>query len=394
MVVAFRLRRQFTLRGHFVPWPVPGVAVGKSSVLATTKSPHDRGNRKLEFRGVIGSDGRFELPAPVCPSCVLELDVGGQPFWSAELDTNEERREFDVGDVALLPAATLTGQFDAPDAEVRAQIVVSVTVATPEGENLHVEGSLEADGSFHVAPLPQGAVSVAFRIGHTVVATLADASGLSGEDRSIGLATLASGTTVDVGTVTTQETVLFGTVRDAEGRPVAQARINEDVRLESQRYYGVFGASSDGAGRFAGLRTRSRLEEMGEDLARSLRNRANWEVSVAGRMSGRFEVEWSEGSRWIRHDVVLDEGFPLRGILLDAAGAPISGASLSVSTGTGPVTRFGSDTTRIDGSFEIRGLSAGAYHVFVFDGSGPLHFEDIHPENGPVTLRPSDAKKQ
>ncbi len=55
---------------------------------------------------------------------------------------------------------------------------------------------------------------------------------------------------------------------------------------------------------------------------------------------------------------------------------------------------FGSDTTRANGSFEIGGLAAGAYHVIAVGSDGALEFDDVHPENGPVTLRPADAVKR
>jgi hypothetical protein len=45
------------------------------------------------------SDGRFELRCRL--SGCFQPFVGDEPYWKDELDTNDERCEFDVGDVCF-----------------------------------------------------------------------------------------------------------------------------------------------------------------------------------------------------------------------------------------------------------------------------------------------------
>jgi hypothetical protein len=391
VVVAYRLRKEFTLRGRFVPWPVAGVAVERASVRATTRSPHDRGDTKREFRGSIGPDGRFELPAPICPSCVLDLLVDEAPFWSDELDTNEERREFDVGDVALQPAAALTGRFDAP-ADVLARIVVSAAISTPDEKHVGVRGRLDATGAFRLAPLPPGGASITFMLGRLGLADLESASGLDDDERSGRFVRVLPGSTRDLGVVATTETVTYGTVRDADGMPVAWAEIYEEVKSTDERWSWnvLFSARTDAEGRFVLLRNFSRVSD--EDRKSALEGRARWNVTAEGSGPRWFDVDAPGASRWVRRDLVLDAGVALRGTLLDASGAPR--AAVEILACDVANARSGSDKTRADGSFEIRGLAAGVYRVIAVDDQGAQQFDDIHPENGPVTLRPADAVKK
>jgi protocatechuate 3,4-dioxygenase beta subunit len=69
-------------------------------------------------------------------------------------------------------------------------------------------------------------------------------------------------------------------------------------------------------------------------------------------------------------------------------------AEIWASSTDGIERAFGSDQSREDGSFEIRGMQPGAYRVFVADEDGATHFDGIHPENGPVTLRLARPKKE
>lgn len=390
VAVAYRLRKEFTLRGRFVPWPVAGVAAERASVRATTRSPHDRGNKKLEFGGPIGPDGRFELPAPVCPSCVLELLVDDQPFWSDVLDTNEERREFDVGDVTLLPAAILIGRFEAPD-DLRARIAVAASISTPDGKHVGVRGRLDGAGAFRFAPLPTGSASVTFSLGRTELANLGNASGLDGDEREGRFVALPAGATRDVGVVATHERVFYGTVRDPDGKPVAWANLDERRVHDDGDWDSLFAARTDAEGRFVGLRE---VSDSDEDGARELAGRARWEISVEGHVARAFEFECPASDPWVRHDFVLETGVVLRGTLVDEAGAPFPSASILVLIGEGDGSSGGSDTTRADGSFEIRGLAAGACRLIAFGHDGSYLFEDVHPESGPVTLRCADAVKK
>jgi len=392
MVVAYRLRRQFKLRGRFVPWPVAGVASDKATVRAHTRSPHDRGNTKLECSGPIGPDGRFELPAPVCPSCELELVVAGAPFWSDELDTNEERHDFDVGDVVLEPAATLTGRFDVPDAELRGRIEVIASISRPTGAGgVESRARLALDGSFRIAPLPPGSAQVRLVLGSADLATLHDASGLDGAERENGFVALVAGATRDVGVLAMQQTLLFGTVRDSEGLPAAFADLEETVKSSPVRYVELFFVRADAKGRYAGLR---RLDALDSGEASAHAGRAALEIVSFGHLSQRVEFDVPASQRWVRHDVVLAAGSVFRGTVVDDEERPRPHCMVLISSEEKTASRFAEDFSRSDGSFEFRGVTAGSYRIIVIDGAGALRFDGIHPEKGAVTLRPRDAVKQ
>ncbi len=390
MVVAYRLRRQFRMRGRFVPWPAPGIPPERATVRAMPKSPHDR-NAKFDCRGPIGADGRFELPLPVCPSCILELDVGEAPFWSEEFDTNEERRDFDVGDVGLPAAAILTGRFDVPDSDLRERIDVRVSVSTALGRGISSHAHLESDGSFRVAPLPPGWTTVSLSLGRSTIATLEEADGLSEGEHTSAAVELVAGTTRDVGTISTTATILHGTVRDADGMPVAWVCIDENVKVKAGWYAGVFSVQADGDGHFIGVRN---LDGFDEDEALALAGHAEWEVLGGRHLTRHVTVDWPASQHWVRHDVSLEGGLTLRGTLLDAAGAPVPRTNVAIDIEVGSVARVGSDVTRSDGTFEICGLVEGTYRVFVAVEGGAVQYLDVRAENGPVTLRPFAASKQ
>jgi hypothetical protein len=391
VVVAYRLRRQFKVRGRFVPWPAAGVAIGKATVRATTNSPHDRSNTRREYRGKIGSDGRFELALPVCPVCSLELLVGDEPYWKDELDTNEERREFDVGDIELPAAAALTGRLEIADAELLPRIVVIASVSTADGRSLSPQAHLEADGSFRLAPLPPGVTNLWLGIGRSRIATLHDASGLGVEELSSGVIELVAGTTRDVGLVTTQVEVIHGTVRDADGSPVAFVTLNEFLRSQKGERAGPFVARTDSNGGFLEVRDLSHLDA---DFVRDVEGHARWSFDGRGHMSQTIEFEWPPSQHFVRHDVVLAAGITLQGRVVGDSDRPRPEVQIALISASGEAGVFGQDVTRADGSFEIRGMVAGTYRILAIDQDGAQQFDGIHPENGPVTLRPSDASKQ
>ncbi|HET6163795.1 MAG TPA: carboxypeptidase-like regulatory domain-containing protein [Planctomycetota bacterium] len=391
VVVAYRLRRQFKIRGRFVPWPAPGVAIEKATVRATTNSPHDRSNTKREYRGKIGSDGRFELALPVCPVCSLELLVGDEPYWKDELDTNEERREFDVGDVELPAAAALTGRLEIADSELLPRIVVIASVSTADGRSLSPQAHLGADGSFRLAPLPPGVTTLWLGIGRSRIASLHDASGLGGEELASGVVELVAGTTRDVGLVTTRVEVIHGTVRDADGSPVAFVTLNEFLKSQKGERAGPFAAHTDSNGSFFEVRDLSHLDA---DFVRDVEGHALWSFDGRGHMSQTIEFEWPPSQHFVRHDVVLAAGIMLQGRIVGDSDRPRPEVQIAVISASGEAGVFGQDVTRADGSFEIRGMVAGTYRILAIDQDGAQQFDGIHPENGPVTLRPSDASKQ
>jgi hypothetical protein len=81
------------------------------------------------------------------------------------------------------------------------------------------------------------------------------------------------------------------------------------------------------------------------------------EVTAAGRAAATFQLEAPA-----RHDVELQPGLRLRGVLRErATGEPVGGARVRVGFGGTPVVA----TSRRDGSFEVADLPAGSLQLEV-----------------------------
>jgi RNA polymerase sigma-70 factor (ECF subfamily) len=412
--VTFRLRRTAPLRGRFVPWPAPGVEAHASSVRVAAHSPHDMLDEGSEASGPIDADGRFEVELPCCPFCVLELVVDGAPFDSWRVETNEQREPFDLGEVEVPAAGSLSGRLALPDPSLRDAVTAEVSLNSGSG-GVSRTVRLGVDGSFRIAPLKPGYLDLRFRIDRQEIANLNDADPellRPREERGIG-SELDPGEARDVGVVVSHVALAHGVVRDAQGEPVAGAVIEAIITKGALgwRCVGSRLASdvADADGRYVLVFALDRWSTEAPEQAKAPAE-LGFEVEVFGYARQSFAAaELGDGTRatWVRRDLMLSDGVILRGTVVDASGRPVAGARVFVQSCAAltarPVDIFelggGDDFVHGDGSFEFRGLAAGEYRLRVTPTESSPEFEEqtfagVHPEEGPCTLRLADPSQK
>jgi RNA polymerase sigma-70 factor (ECF subfamily) len=414
VAVTFRLRRTAPLRGRFVPWPAPGVEAHASSVRVAVHSPHDMLEEGSEVLCPIDADGRFEVELPCCPFCVLELVVDGAPLDSWRVETNEQREPFDLGEVEVPAAGSVSGRLALPDPSLRDAITAEVSLNSGNGGVSRIV-RLGADGSFRIAPLNPGYLDLRFRIDKQEIANMNDADPeLLRQLEKRGIAyDLDPGEARDVGVVVPHVALAHGVVRDAQGGSIAGAIVQTVITkgAEGRRGVGSLLASdaADADGRyvlvFAPDFWSTEVPEQVEVPAE-----LGFEVEVFGYTRQRFAAaELGDGRRatWVRRDLMLGDGVVLRGTVADAAGRPVAGARVFAQScaalAARPVDIFelrgGDDFVHGDGSFEFRGLAAGEYRLRVTPTESSPEFEEqtftgVHPEEGPCTLRLADPSQK
>jgi hypothetical protein len=393
VTITFRLTKAYRLRGKFAPWPPPDVAAATAAVVVKPKSPHG-GPSAPRLEGKVGDDGAFDVTLPVCPECHVELACEGGTVWQTDVDVNEEKHDVDLGRIELAGAAAVTGRVEVRDEWLRSAVQVTATVTVEGGRPAIACRNVAADGSFRIAPLPAGwcAISFAmawldfFRTREAVYLHLT--SDLSSSESGEACVQLSPGETRDVGVFTSADAILFGTVRDARGEPIALAQVREyfDARGLSFRERGFRMLSSDEEGRYRG----SLGPCDGVPFPLELMARARGFTPI------RVEIERPADGSWIRRDFVLEDGVVLRGTLQDESGTPLSDWVVRATPAGVPDDRAddvtGFDVTQADGSFEIHGLAAGEWTIRSRPKGGTmLEFTKIHPENGAITLRTTDG---
>jgi hypothetical protein len=368
VAITFRLTKAFKLRGRFTPWPSPLVAAVNAAVVITPRTPH--GTRPPPTpSGAVKSDGSFELTLPVCPECTVELVGADGPVWQAHVDVNEEPHDVDLGTIELTQPATLTGRLAIPDASLRDAVEAVAQFTMGDGKYGWLRQHLAADGSFRLAPLPAGWVYFSIELDGGWLNWNRTAADLTPEEREGIGGNFDAGEVRDLGVIAPTCTIVYGTVRDGRGEPVALAEIESRER-------NIVPCFSDEAGRFCFQFSRF------EDSPASLTIAA----AARGFAPARVEVEIPQHAHWLRRDVVLGGGVRLCGTLVDAAGKPLAGWSVEVEPGAAL------DVTQADGSFEVRGLATGDLKVRAHPrGGATLEWKAVHAEPGGTTLRTTDA---
>lgn len=354
------------LRGLVVLPGGPGTSAGELGGIEVRLSPILRGvvGREGEVRSTRTTpDGRFGFRAvPVPGTYELQLDPEEHAGMSVDLASLEPGVEAEL-ELLLRDGGSIAGRVvDEAGAAVDGAIV-SARVTAPSGRSDW--GAREArtgpDGSFLLEHLP--AETIVIRADHDRLLqspALHVRTSEGGEENGVVI-TLQRGGTV------------AGTVTWPDGRPVEAA----PVRVEF-----------DAANQFGGI-VRSLGASRGARGSAATDAQGHFEVTGLG--SGPFcvcvQVEKENGGeakgtlRWsTRLDgvdpdtldlrLVLAEHTPVRGRVVDLAGAPVRDFRIDavqiVQTGIGPLARdrrtlaFATE----NGRFELEGLEAGPWHLY------------------------------
>jgi RNA polymerase sigma-70 factor (ECF subfamily) len=373
------LLRLITLRGRFAPWPCPGIAPEAASVVGLARSPHDGiTGTSRSIAGAVSADGRFELSLPSCGSCGISLVAGGETPWEQTVDTSDAVREWDVGVVELSAPPIVTGRVELP-ADLDRTFITCTLRADYSRE---IPANIAQDGSFR-AVLPSGSnrAGLVVDFGRIAQATNYDSTNLTEAEHEVAEVFLEPGNVRDVGWVAPHVSFVYGSIRDERGDPLAGAVVRVRAAYDSATFGADVTRDDAGTANVAGnfLGAIDLDPELGRIVAMDL------EISAPGFAPQRFPQTIPDGARWVRRDLVLQDGVVLRGTLVDEHGAPCCGWAV-VPSGFPYGTTF--DRTRADGSFEIRGVADEPCEVTVREPDGVEHaFPGIRPGDGPVALR-------
>jgi len=278
------------------------------------------------------TDGWFSIP-DLRAGAQVDLEVRCEGFVRRTLPGVVVARE--LLSIELAPAARLAGVVLGEDgAAVSGAFVTAHQEAGTAGPGGRVWADLplshaptDADGRFELEELPSGRLRLLVR-----------ADGWMPEER----------TGIEVGTGTVESltirlrrgAAIEGRVVAADGSPVSDAAV--DVVESSGR--GFRGVRSDGDGRY-------RLEgvEPGQRVVGA--------SAEDGRSTTR-ELEVIEGTNTL--DLVFEPGWPVAGVVVDAAGAPVADALLTLATDS---TAWGGLDARSDdrGAFRFEEVREGTY---------------------------------
>ena len=305
-----------------------------------------------------GEDGVFRLR--VGPgSYVAEARAPGYALRRIDLDVPAAGEGVDLGDVALEVGITIRGRVR--DAGGHAVEGAEVNGYSQENPTQPLTARAEADGTYVMAGLGPGLYDLsATAPGMGMARRKADA-GAAGVDFVLAPAGSITGTVVDEG-----------------GKPVDGFRV-------SARPTGRQATSGGRSDTFGAADGRFSLEDVSEGeyvLDVNAPDRAPAAVSGIKVAAGRTADVGT---------VRLSAGGTVRGLVVDAASAPVMGASVTVSgPGRGFMRPTVPATTDPGGAFELRGVEPGTVQVMASHPSyatASVAGIEVDPTRGPAEVR-------
>jgi large repetitive protein len=291
-----------------------------------------------------GADGRFRLDGVPPGSYVLSATAPGYGARRAEIVVGGRQRVADLGDVALESGLIIRGHVreaaGTPVAEARVSAFRDRSMGEDRGE-----GRTSADGTFAVGGLRAGTYRLTvFAPGHAMVDREVEA-GTDGVE--FVLETAGS---------------LTGAVVDDRGQPVETFRVQ--ARMPPPAPSAAGGRVMMGPPRFESVSSPDGRFVV-DDVAPGT---YVVEISAPERATATVaSVKVSPGAATDVGRVVLGAGGIVRGSVVDAAGAPVPAAVVTVQ-GIGRTFAFGPTAaaeavTDAGGTFEMRGVASGPIQV-------------------------------
>jgi protocatechuate 3,4-dioxygenase beta subunit len=307
-----------------------------------------------------GADGRFTLGPLPLGALGIGVSAPGHAARRVELTIPARGRSLDLGQVPLETGLLLRGRV--VEREGNGVAGAQVRASTPgRAERSEGEAVTETDGAFEIGGLRAGPHEVvASAAGHASARTKAEPGG------------------PPVRLVLEPGGEIVGRVVDALGQPVEDARV--EARPMDEAPYGlrdVSAESDEGDGRFA------------------LRDVGAGSYVLQARASGRGEaslaaVRVAPGRPTDVGTVTLARGGVVAGVVVDADGRGIPGASVRLEKDLSRQTNQLETQTGPAGTFELRGVPPGRINVLVrhpsFAAVKPV-VADVDPEKDPTPLR-------
>ncbi len=320
--------------------PIAGIEIRASE---PTRIPMPAALRLMMMLGrepataITGADGRFAVPDRRAGER-LDLVVAGDG-WVATTVTGVLAPPEEPLEIVIQQASRVSGRVLDAGGEPIAGADVEARFEGLAGSGGRRMASFnrartDDDGAFQLLDVEPGRVTVA-----------ASATGFQ-EAQLSGLETVAGGELRDVELTLRSGALLRGTVLDAGGKPVADARVWVSATGD-ERPTGF--ARTDGDGRFElsgvspGRRTVSASDDQGRQVAKSLEVEAGTR-SVELRFAGGVEVS---------------------GRVVDDAGLGVAAAEVALESDAGGGWRGGRPEadSAADGSFTITGVAPGRYRL-------------------------------
>ena len=290
-----------------------------------------------------GPDGRFRIEKVSPGSYVLSATAPGYGAKRAEIVVGGRQLIADVGDVALQTGLVIRGRVREATGAAVAEARINAFRDRSMGED-RGEGRTDAEGSFAIGGLREGTYRLAvFAPGHAMVDREVEA-GAEGVD--IVLETAGS---------------LSGTVVDHRGQPVENFRVLARMPPPTSMAGGRVMMGPPRSESISSADGRFIVDEVAPGTYVV-------EVSAPERATSTVtNVKVSAGAATDMGRVTLGAGGIVRGSVVDAAGAPVPAAVVTVQ-GVGRTFAFGPTAapeavTDAGGLFEMRGVATGAIQV-------------------------------
>ncbi len=329
------------LRGRFVPWPPPlDPAQTATARLVVLPAASSLSTSVEQWSVPLAADGSFDCKVSRTFNAALSLAVDGGVLWHGNRHIEGEALEIDLGRIDLVAPAAIDLQVDLPSELLELGAIATLREVSGSGGPWHAP--IGRDGRARFAPLDPRQFQIAVQLGETSsFFHSGDIDRLRpGEQRALRL----GGTPPRVGGLQ-----LAGRVVDGDGAPAVGVQLVLVVPIEGQP--AVLSATSDRHGVYcfpSRVWSKQAVLERGASIELLARGRCGF-ARVA--LESALPAQWSAR----RIDVTLAAGWSLRGVVVDAAGAPLANATLELR----PV---GAD--RIDheaGPIEVELNSRGAF---------------------------------